>query len=68
MYIYIYNISMSPRCSGRFCASFLAAFGFNGKLFTGSFDQRDQLDFSQYAPRKPWTPWGCPVLISTGIL
>lgn len=35
-------------CSGRFCASFLAAFGFNGKLFTGSFDQRDQLDFSQY--------------------
>lgn len=34
---------------GRFCATFLAAFGFNGRLFTGSFDQRQQLDFSQYA-------------------
>ena len=33
----------------RFCATFLAAFGFNGRLFTGSFDQRQQLDFSHYA-------------------
>lgn len=33
---------------GSFCATFLAAFGFNGRLFTGSFDQRQQLGFSQY--------------------
>ena len=37
-----------PRNCGRFCATFLAAFGFNGRLFTGSFDQRQQLGFSQY--------------------
>eukprot|EP00438_Fugacium_kawagutii_P012897 Skav204571 [mRNA] locus=scaffold2218:197091:209588:- [translate_table: standard] len=35
---------------GQFCSSFVAAFGFNGRLFTGSFDQRDQLNFSQFVP------------------
>jgi len=33
---------------GRLSVTVLAAFGFNGKEYTGSFDQRYQLDFQQY--------------------
>ena len=47
LFLYQYAQKM-PRTGGRFCAAFLAAFGFNGRLFTGSFDQRAQLGFAQY--------------------
>ncbi|CAJ1330826.1 unnamed protein product, partial [Effrenium voratum] len=33
---------------GQFAGVSLAAFGFNGRLFSGSFDQRTQMGFSQY--------------------
>jgi hypothetical protein len=33
---------------GMLSANILAAFGFNGKEYTGSFDQRHQLNFQQY--------------------
>jgi len=34
--------------AGMLSATILAAFGFNGKEYTGSFDQRYQLNFQQY--------------------
>lgn len=33
---------------GLFCSTFLSAFAFNGKLYTGTFDQAHQLDFQGY--------------------
>lgn len=39
---------MTVQMVGKFVSIILAAFGFNGKLYTGSFDQRKQLSFMQY--------------------
>ncbi|CAE7901339.1 hypothetical protein AK812_SmicGene26191 [Symbiodinium microadriaticum] len=35
-------------CAGSISSVFLAAFGFNGRKFTGSFNQHDQLSYRQF--------------------
>eukprot|EP00439_Symbiodinium_sp_Y106_P057646 s271_g8.t1 len=35
-------------CAGSISSVFLAAFGFNGREFTGSFNQNDQLSYRQF--------------------
>ncbi|CAE7355179.1 unnamed protein product [Symbiodinium natans] len=36
------------RLAGAFCATAVAAFGFNGRMFTGSFNQDYQLSYRQF--------------------
>jgi len=43
---------------GMFCSTVVSAFAFNGKLYTGTFDQDHQLGFQSYA----WTIFGPAVV------